>query len=115
MGTSVAGMLLTLVPNLWVVMSGLALCCTGVFVAQAATASYLGVAASHNKALAVGLYVTFYYLGGCIGGELPGYLWRFGGWSACVALVIFVQMSTIAITLTGCTRSHPGRQPGSES
>ncbi len=87
------------------------------FVAQAATASYLGVAARHNKALAVGLYVTFYYLGGCLGGELPGYLWRFGGWPACVALVIFVQLLTIAITLFGCTdpaldgRPFPEREP----
>lgn len=103
MGTGIAGMLLTLLPNLWGVVAGLALCCTGVFVAQAATASYIGVAARHDKALAVGLYVTFYYLGGCAGGELPGLLWRFGGWTACVALVILVQLLTIAITLAGCT------------
>ncbi len=111
MSTGMAGMLLTLIPNLWMVVAGLTLCCTGVFVAQAATASYLGVAANHNKALAVGLYVTFYYLGGCAGGELPGYLWRFGGWSACVALVILVQILTIAITLIGCTKPDPDLSP----
>lgn len=114
MGTGVAGMLLTLMPSLWLVVAGLALCCTGVFVAQAATASYLGVAARHNKALAVGLYVTFYYLGGCLGGELPGYLWRFGGWPACVALVILVQLLTIATTLFGCTDPAQDGRPFSE-
>jgi len=103
MGAGIAGMLLTLLPSLWAVMAGLVFCCTGVFVAQAATTSYIGVAARHNKALAVGLYVTFYYLGGCVGGELPGYLWRFGGWTVCVALVVLVQALTIAITLAGCT------------
>ncbi|WP_084511787.1 MFS transporter [Geothrix fermentans] len=103
MGAGMGGMLLTLAPSLWMVVVGLALCCTGVFVAQAATASYLGVAARQNKALAVGLYVTFYYIGGCVGGELPSYLWRFGGWTACVALVILVQFLTIVITLAGCT------------
>jgi predicted MFS family arabinose efflux permease len=115
MSTGIAGMLLTLLPSLWMVLAGLTLCCTGVFVAQSATASYLGVAANHNKALAVGIYVTFYYLGGCVGGELPGYLWRFGGWSGCVALVILVQVLTIAITLIGCTDPAPGASPEPEA
>lgn len=110
MGTGIAGMLLTLIPNLWAVVAGLALSCTGVFVAQAATTSYIGVAARQNKALAVGIYVTFYYIGGSFGGELPGYLWRFGGWPACVALVILVQLLTIAITLAGCT--DPAKEEG---
>lgn len=110
MGTGIGGMLLTLLPSLWAVMAGLVFCCTGVFVAQAATTSYLGVAARENKALAVGLYVTFYYIGGCVGGELPGALWGFGGWSACVALVVLVQFLTIAITLAGCTA--PAREAG---
>jgi MFS transporter, YNFM family, putative membrane transport protein len=114
MGGGIAGMLLTLLPSLWAVISGLTLCCTGVFVAQAATASYLGVAASHDKALAVGLYVTFYYLGGCVGGEVPGYLWRFGGWPACVALVILVQLLTIAFTLSGCTDPAQDGDPHAE-
>jgi MFS family permease len=112
MGAGIGGMLLTLAPSLWMVVAGLAFCCTGVFVAQAATASYLGVAARQNKALAVGIYVTCYYLGGCVGGELPGFLWRFGGWSACVALVILVQFLTIVITLAGCTT--PARETGTD-
>ncbi|WP_243294454.1 MFS transporter [Geothrix mesophila] len=110
MGTGIGGMLLTLLPSLWAVMAGLVFCCTGVFVAQAATTSYLGVAARQNKALAVGLYVTFYYIGGCVGGELPGTLWGFGGWSTCVALVVLVQLLTIVITLAGCT--DPAKEAG---
>jgi YNFM family putative membrane transporter len=81
-------------------VAGLALCCSGVFVAQAATPSYLGLAARHGRALAVGLYVTCYYVGGSVGAELPGFLWRFGGWPACVALVILVQALTIALTFS---------------
>jgi MFS transporter, YNFM family, putative membrane transport protein len=115
MSTGIAGMLLTLIPSLWMVLAGLTLGCTGVFVAQAATASYLGVAASRNKALAVGIYVTFYYVGGCVGGELPGYLWAFGGWTACVALVILVQTLTIGITLFGCTNPNTDIIPNLES
>jgi len=98
MGVGITGMLLTLVPNLWVVVTGLALCCSGVFIGQAATTSYIGLAAAQGKALAVGLYVTCYYVGGSVGAELPGILWRFGGWTACVALVILVQGMTILVT-----------------
>ncbi|WP_316412366.1 MFS transporter [Mesoterricola silvestris] len=98
MGTGVAGMLLTLLPSLWAVIAGLALCCSGVFVAQAASTSFIGMIAGTHKALAVGLYVTCYYIGGSAGAELPGFLWRFGGWPSCVALVILVQLLTIAVT-----------------
>jgi predicted MFS family arabinose efflux permease len=98
MGMGMAGMLLTLVPNLWMVVAGLALCCSGVFIGQATTGSYIGLAAREGKALAVGLYVTCYYVGGSVGAELPGFLWRYGGWSACVALVILVQLVTLIVT-----------------
>jgi YNFM family putative membrane transporter len=99
MGAAMAGMLLTLVPNLWLVVAGLALCCSGVFVAQATSTSYIGLAADHGKALAVGIYVTCYYVGGSVGAELPGFLWSFGGWAICVALVMVVQLLTIITTL----------------
>jgi len=99
MGTATLGMLLSLVPNLWMVVAGLTLCCSGVFISQAASTSFIGQAAERSKALAVGIYVTCYYVGGSVGAELPGFLWRFGGWPICVALVILVQLLTIATTL----------------
>jgi len=98
MGLGALGMLLTLAPRLWLVAAGLTLCCSGAFVAQAATTSYIGLAAQEGRALAVGLYVTCYYVGGSVGSELPGLLWHWGGWAACVALVILVQALTIAVT-----------------
>jgi MFS transporter, YNFM family, putative membrane transport protein len=97
--TSMLGVLLTGFASLPVVMAGLALCCTGVFVAQSAASSYIGIAAEHNKALAVGLYVTFYYAGGSSGAALPGWLWELGGWPACIALFVAVQLITITIVL----------------
>jgi hypothetical protein len=54
------------------------------------------------------MYVTCYYVGGSVGAELPGFLWRWGGWPACVALVILVQLLTILVTST-CWVSRPGR------
>jgi MFS transporter, YNFM family, putative membrane transport protein len=93
------GVLLTLGPRLYMVIAGLAICCTGVFIAQASASSYIGVAARGNRALAVGLYVTFYYAGGSAGAAIPGFLWQAGGWPACVALIVAVQLLTVGMAL----------------
>jgi len=95
------GMMLTLIPQLWAVIAGLALCCSSVFVAQATSSGFIGLAAEHDKALAVGLYVTTYYLGGSAGALLPGLLWPYGGWPVCVALVMGVQCLAILAAFKG--------------
>lgn len=93
----VTGSLLTLAGTLWLVVAGLALVSSGVFVAQAAASSYVGAAATHDRGLAVGLYAMFYYAGGSVGGALPAVFWTSGGWPACVALVVGIQLLTAAI------------------
>ncbi|MDR3762804.1 MAG: MFS transporter [Acidobacteriota bacterium] len=96
--TGVAGILMTLVPHIAVVLLGLAICCSGVFVCQSASTSYIQrVAQSGGRASAAGLYVMFYYAGGSVGGILPGILWRYGQWKACVALIVFVQVLSLTI------------------
>jgi predicted MFS family arabinose efflux permease len=95
----IAGILLTLWPDTRVVMAGLALCCTGVFIGQSAASSYIGRVAKEARAAAVGLYVMFYYVGGTLGAAVPGLLWARGGWTACVGLIASVQALTIALAL----------------
>jgi MFS transporter, YNFM family, putative membrane transport protein len=46
----------------------------------------------------------FYYIGGSAGGALPSLFWARGGWPACVALVVAVQMTTGAIALLAWKR-----------
>jgi MFS transporter, YNFM family, putative membrane transport protein len=94
-----AGIALTLMPHLWAVVLGLALCCTGVWVGHSSASSYIGKVAQEARAAAVGLYVTFYYAGGSAGSYLSGRLWNRGGWPACVGLVATVQAVTIAIAV----------------
>jgi MFS transporter, YNFM family, putative membrane transport protein len=95
---SMAGVSLTLVHNLPIILVGLVLCSSGVFVCQSASTTYIHVAApAGGRASAAGLYVAWYYVGGSVAGVLPGYFWRFGGWTACVALVLVVQLLTIAM------------------
>ena len=94
----IAGILLTLVPSLLVILLGLALCSSGVFVCQSASTTYIQREAhSGGRASAAGLYVMFYYIGGSVAGVLPGMLWRYGQWKACVTLIVLVQLITIAI------------------
>lgn len=99
---SMTGDLLTLVPSLSAVVAGLALCSSGVFIAQAGAISYLRQAAPAGaRTSAAGLYLSCYYLGGTVAGILPGYVWRFGGWTACVGLTVVVQVASAALILLG--------------
>jgi predicted MFS family arabinose efflux permease len=94
----IAGILLTLVPSLPMILVGLVLCSSGVFICQSASTSYIQrEAQSGGRSSAAGLYVMFYYIGGSVAGVLPGMLWRYGQWKACVALIVCVQLITIAI------------------
>ena len=94
------GALLTLVPWVPAIVVGLALTATGVFIAQATTSSHIGAVTTRDRALAVGVYSTFYYAGGTAGSALPAALWSAGGWPACVALVVVVQGIGTAIAMT---------------
>jgi predicted MFS family arabinose efflux permease len=100
MAIGAVGALLTLAPWLPAIVVGLALCSSGVFIAQAATSGYIGAVTTTDRALAVGLYSTFYYAGGSVGGAAPSALWKSGGWPACVALIVFVQCVGVSISLT---------------
>jgi predicted MFS family arabinose efflux permease len=90
------GMAISMFPPLPAILLGLTLCSSAVFVCQCAASSYIQVAApAGEQSSATGLYLACYYVGGSVGGVLPGYLWRFGGWNACAMLVLFVQALTL--------------------
>jgi YNFM family putative membrane transporter len=98
LGVAALGGALTLAPSVALVVAGLAVVSTAVFVSQAASTTYLRTAAPPRaRTAASGLYVSIYYLGGAAGGVLPALAWRLGGWPACVVLVVGVQLATIAL------------------
>ena len=96
-GTIVAGMLLTLVRSLPVIITGLTMASTGVFACQAAASSYVGKAAGKARSSAAGLYVAFYYFGGGLGSILPGFCWEKAGWAGCVALILCMQTGILLL------------------
>jgi predicted MFS family arabinose efflux permease len=99
---SIAGVLLTLVHSLPVVILGLTMLSTGVFIAQTASQSHLRIAAPPGaRVTAAGLYLTCYYLGGTAAGVIPGAFWELGKWPACVFFIVAMQVVALSIALVG--------------
>ena len=97
---SMAGVLLTLAPSIHLVILGLALLSSGVFVAQTASQSHLRMASPPGaRVTAAGLYLSFYYLGGTAAGSIPGIFWALGKWPACVAFILAMQAIALTIAL----------------
>jgi MFS transporter, YNFM family, putative membrane transport protein len=105
---SMAGVLLTLAPGLWIIIFGLALVSSGVFIAQTAAQSHLRVAAPPGaRVTAAGLYMTCYYFGGTAAGVVPGAFWAIGKWPACAAFIVAMQAVALAIALIGWRTPEP--------
>lgn len=107
---SAAGLLLTLVPRLPLVVLGLTVCSTGTFICQSAATTALGMASNRDRSAAAGLYLTFYYGGGSLGAVLPGFAWNHGGWPFCVALLVAIQFLTVGLAMA----TWPDRMPRRE-
>jgi predicted MFS family arabinose efflux permease len=109
---SITGVLLTLSHLLPVVIVGLAMLSSGVFIAQTASQSHLRVAAPPGaRVTAAGLYLTCYYLGGTAAGVVPGAFWALGKWPACVGFIVVMQCVAGAIALVGWRTPEVTRSP----
>jgi len=87
-GLCLLGTGFTLLPSLITVGIGLALTSSGVFIAQTCANSFLRDAAPEGtRVSAAGLYIFSYYIGGTVGGLLPGLLWPIAGWTGAAALI----------------------------
>jgi MFS transporter, YNFM family, putative membrane transport protein len=93
----IAGLALTLIKSLPVVVIGLAVFSSGVFVAQAAATVQTGSIAERARSSAAGLYVTFYYLGGTIGATVTDWFWHWKGWPGCTALLAAVSLLSLGL------------------
>lgn len=105
------GTLLTLWPRLAPILAGLALCSGGLFMAQAVATSYLGIEARQARSSAAGLYAALYYIGGSLGGVIPGLFWDRFHWVACVVLMLVADGLALALA-SRFWRSHPLPAPG---
>ena len=100
-GFALIGLALTLIRNLPLIIAGLALFSSGIFIFQAVGTVQTGVAAQRARSSAAGLYVTFYYIGGSLGAMVTGWTWLAGGWQACVFLLMGVSGLAVLLAHRG--------------
>jgi YNFM family putative membrane transporter len=55
--------------------------CTGLFMAHSLLSGLVNKMSSSKKAIANGVYISFYYMGGTFGSFIPGYFFENYGWS----------------------------------
>ncbi|HTY67949.1 MAG TPA: MFS transporter [Alphaproteobacteria bacterium] len=87
-----AGLLLTLAPPLIAIIIGLALAAACGITYQTMSTSFVAQTAGEGRSAAVGLYVTSFYLGGSVGGVLPGLTWTYAGYPGAVGMVLVILL-----------------------
>lgn len=55
--------------------------CTGLFMAHSLLSGFVNKMTIENRAIANGVYISFYYMGGTFGSFIPGYFFENYGWS----------------------------------
>lgn len=91
------GLVATLAHRLAMIILGLAVFSSGMFVQQAAATSQTGRVATRGRSVAAGLYVTVYYIGGSVGAVVPAYFWSKYGWPGCVAVLWGSSVLTLGL------------------
>ena len=94
---SATGLLLTLLPSLPLVVAGLAVCSTGVFLCQSATIGSIAGSITEGRSLATGLYYMSYYAGGAAGTGIAGWAFEGWGWGGAVLTIVLAQALAAAI------------------
>lgn len=94
---SACGLLMTLLPSLWFIIAGLAVCSTGVFLCQSATISSIARSVSEGRSLATGIYYMSYYCGGAVGTWVAGLSYEGWGWTGAVVTIALVQAFAAAL------------------
>lgn len=98
-GVACLGLVLAAFPSVPMVMAGLGLASTGVFVIQAAATGFIGLSVPVNRPTAIGMYFCCYYVGGSAGAVLPAYAWTAYGWLGCLALVGAMLLAALTLAM----------------
>lgn len=92
------GLLFFMIENYLVMFVTMFVFCAGLFTAHSLLSGFVNKLASHNKAIANGLYISFYYTGGTLGSVLPGLIFQKFGWH--VFLLLLFAMICLALFMT---------------
>ncbi len=92
------GTLFFMVEKYLVMFLGMFVFCAGLFTAHSLLSGLVNKLAQDNKAIANGLYISFYYIGGTLGTVLPGAVFQRFGWQ--VFLLQLLVMIALAFFFT---------------
>jgi len=81
-GVFALGTLIFMVEKYLVLFFAMFVFCAGLFTAHSLLSGLVNKLAEDNKAIANGLYISFYYTGGTLGSVLPGAVFQRYGWQA---------------------------------
>lgn len=96
---SMMGIFLTATAPLWLIIFGLTIMSSGVFITQSATISYIASHVKEGRSLASGLYYMSYYGGGSIGAWLCGIAYAKGQWGHTIIAIGVVQVLALLIVI----------------
>ncbi|WP_042399634.1 MFS transporter [Streptacidiphilus carbonis] len=105
-GTTSAGLLLTLPNSLPLALLGLVLITAGFFTGHCVASASVGRTATHGRAQASALYLAAYYLGNSLGGTVGADAYHGGGWSAAVLVALAAMALAAGVTLYGTVTSR---------
>ncbi len=101
------GILGTLSSHLWVIIIGLAVLSTGVFITQSSTISFVTSRITEGRSLATGLYNMSYYFGGTLGAVVCGMTFIWGGWLATAIALLIAQLMSMSIAARFMKTKNP--------
>lgn len=94
-----AGIGLTLLPALPLIIAGLALFTFAYFAVHALASAWVGRRAGARRGLVSALYLSSYYLGSSVIGYAAGWPWQHFGWPGVAAALLLPVLLVILITL----------------
>jgi YNFM family putative membrane transporter len=105
-GTTSAGLLLTLPDSLPLALLGLVLITAGFFTGHCVASASVGRTATHGRAQASALYLAAYYLGNSLGGTLGADAYHGAGWHGTVLVALAAMVLAAGVTLYGTVHAR---------
>lgn len=96
------GSLLTLMPQLWVIILAFMINSFGFFLTHSLASSWVSQHALRARASASSLYLVFYYLGASLGGVVLSPFWNYAGWLG----IVLGSLAMYSLTLWGSLWLH---------
>jgi YNFM family putative membrane transporter len=93
----IAGVAMTDLAPLWLIVAGIALATIGFFGAHSIASAWVGRRAAANRGKAAALYLFFYYLGSSLLGSAGGIGWTKAGWNGVAGFCAVLALVALAI------------------